>query len=366
MVSLSFWYYDYTIQLANSVVRHVDELMLLLPSCTPKEYLDGIKNGDLELYCFTHPKRYIHRKLPISIKEILKKIRDFNPDLIHIQASNPLICLLLPLIRRRFPIVTELHDLRPHIGEKSFLYEVVLSFSRRCSDRIIVHGQRLKEELVRVFGVNENKISSIVLGEHEVKPFLKYCEKDIQIQEDDNNTILFFGRIVKYKGLRYLVKAESIITKDVPDAKIIIAGEGNLKKAIGENLIKLLERRSFIVINRFIPYSEGAKLFSICNVVVLPYIEGSQSGVIHPAYAFKKPVVVTNVGSFPEIVDDCITGFVVPPRDPKGLAERITLLLENEKLRKKMGENAYKKLKTDLSWDKISKEIVKIYEWTLR
>ena len=123
----------------------------------------------------------------------------------------------------------------------------------------------------------------------------------------------------------------------------------------------MLEKKSFIVINRYIPYREGAKLFQRCSVVVLPYIEGSQSGVVFPAYAFKKPVVVTDVGSLPEIVDDGITGFVVSPRDPRALAEKIILLLENEKLRRKMGKNAYKKLKTDLSWDKIS-EIIEIYE----
>ncbi len=81
-----------------------------------REYLDGaIQNGNPELYCFTHPKRYIHKKLPISIREILKKIKDFSPDLVHVQASNPLICLLLSLIKRRFPVrrfpvVAELHE----------------------------------------------------------------------------------------------------------------------------------------------------------------------------------------------------------------------------------------------------------------
>ena len=366
IVCLSFWYYDYTIRLANSVSRHIDKLMLLLPSCIPREYLDGvIQNGNLELYCFTHPKRYIHKKLPISIKEILKKIKDFSPDLVHVQASNPLISLLLPLIKRRFPVVAELHDLRPHVGEESILYEIVLSFSRKYSDKIVVHGQRMKEELVREFGIDRNKVSSVILGEHEVKPFLKYYY-DVNRVQEDNNTILFFGRIVKYKGLRYLIKTESIITKEIPDAKIVIAGNGDLRKAIGDDLIKMLEKKSFIVINRFIPYREGAKLFQRCSVVVLPYIEGSQSGVVFPAYAFRKPVVVTDVGSLPEIVDDGITGFVVPPRDSKALAEKIILLLEDKKLRRKMGEKAYRKLKTDLSWDKISKEIVEIYEETLR
>jgi glycosyltransferase involved in cell wall biosynthesis len=83
--------------------------------------------------------------------------------------------------------------------------------------------------------------------------------------------------------------------------------------------------------------------------------------VISSAYGFKKPVVATDVGSIPEIVDDGVTGFIVPPKNPEALAEAIIKLLKDEKLRKQMGENAYKKLKTDLSWDNIAEKTIEVY-----
>jgi glycosyltransferase involved in cell wall biosynthesis len=95
--------------------------------------------------------------------------------------------------------------------------------------------------------------------------------------------------------------------------------------------------------------------------VVLPYIDASQSGIIPLAYSFKKPVVVTDVGSIPESVDDGVTGFIVPPKDPAALAEAILKLLEDEKLRRTMGENGYRKLKSELSIDIAAKEILKVY-----
>lgn len=75
-------------------------------------------------------------------------------------------------------------------------------------------------------------------------------------------------------------------------------------------------------------------------------------------FGFKKPVVVTDVGAIPEIVDDGVTGFIVPPRNSEAPAEAIIKLLKDEKLRKQMGENTYKKLKTDLSWDNIAEKTI--------
>jgi glycosyltransferase involved in cell wall biosynthesis len=129
--------------------------------------------------------------------------------------------------------------------------------------------------------------------------------------------------------LEYLIKAEPMVTEQVPDAKIIIAGTGENFKKYDK---MMMNRDNFIVHNYRIPYKEGAELFQRCSLVVLPYIDASQTGVIPPAYGFKKPVIVTDVGSIPEIVDDGVTGFIVPPRNPEALAEAIVKLLKDEPL----------------------------------
>jgi glycosyltransferase involved in cell wall biosynthesis len=107
------------------------------------------------------------------------------------------------------------------------------------------------------------------------------------------------------------------------------------------------------------------KLFQEASLVVLPYIDGSQSGVIPMAYAFSKPVVTTNVGSLPENVDDGITGYIVPPRDSQKLAEAIIDLLINSEKRKKMGMNAFKKTQEELAWKNIATKTLEIYKKAL-
>jgi glycosyltransferase involved in cell wall biosynthesis len=280
---------------------------------------------------------------------------------VHFQVSALPLYLLLPLLKlKRYPLIGTFHDVKLHIGEENLLTELMFRCARKHSDEIILHGWKLKKIMMRQYNIPEKRVHVISIGEHEVAPFKKYERKDIK---EDENLVLFFGRIWEYKGLEYLIKAEPLITLEVPDAKIVIAGTGeNFKKY--ERM--MINKDNFIVRNYRIPYKEGAELFQRCSVVVLPYIEASQSGVIPVAYGFKKPVVATNVGAIPEIVDGGVTGFIVPPRNPEALAEAIIKLLKDDKLRKEMGENAYKKLKIDMSWDKIIENTINVYDKAIR
>ena len=127
----------------------------------------------------------------------------------------------------------------------------------------------------------------------------------------------------------------------------------------------MVNKEKFDVHNEFISHEKVAELFQRASIIVLPYVDGSQSGVIPMAYAFKKPVVITDVGSLPENVDDGKTGFVVPPRDSRRLADVITDLLLDDDKRKAFGRNAYDKSRGDLSWDRIAADTIKVYNKAL-
>ena len=353
-------FFDYTIQLANALSQNEEALLTLNVGATglAKEHLEAI-DKKVNLYLLVGRKPLCHPANLLTLKRFIKKMNTFKPDVVHLQGSIPLLALLP--FPKRYPLVITFHDVKLHIGEESRWIDFIRYCARKCADEIIVHGEKLKEQMVKEYHLPSEKVHAIHIGEHEVAPFKKYEGEEVK---EDGNLILFFGRIWEYKGLEYLIKAEPIITKEVPNAKIVIAGAG-------ENFRKYEEmmgnrRGNFIVHNYRIPYKEGAELFQRCSVVVLPYIEASQSGVVPTAYGFKKPVVVTDVGSIPEVVDDGETGFIVPPRDSEALAEAIIRLLKDEKLRKEMGENAYKKLKEDVAWDKIAEKHIEVYKKALQ
>ena len=351
---------DYQIQLANALCKK-ETVMLVIPANELPSAHFGTIDKKVKFHLLGKGKSLYHPASLLCFKDFIKKMNEFKPDVIHLQLGGGIIIYLalLPFFKR-YPLVSTFHDVKLHTGENNRWLNFTRYWIRKYSAQIIVHGEKLKEQMIKEYNIPVEKVHAIHIGEHNVAPFKKYEREDIK---EGGNLILFFGRIWKYKGLEYLIKAEPMITKEVPGTKIIIAGTGEDFKKYEE---MMPNRDNFIVYNYHIPYKEGAELFQRCSVVALPYIDASQSGVIPTAYGFKKPVVVTNVGSIPEIVDGGITGFIVPPRNSEALANAIVKLLKDNKLREQMGENAYKKLKTDLSWDKIAEKTIDVYKEAIR
>jgi glycosyltransferase involved in cell wall biosynthesis len=117
----------------------------------------------------------------------------------------------------------------------------------------------------------------------------------------------------------------------------------------------------FTVYNEFVPEHRCSELFQQASVVVLPYVEASQSGVIPMAYTFMKPVVATTVGGLPEMVEDGRTGYLVPPRDEHSLAAAVVRLLRNKPLRRQLGLNGKRKLDAECAPPVIAQQTFEVY-----
>jgi glycosyltransferase involved in cell wall biosynthesis len=113
--------------------------------------------------------------------------------------------------------------------------------------------------------------------------------------------------------------------------------------------------------NRYIPDSEVPIFFRRASIVVLPYIEATQSGIIPIAYAFGKPVIASRVGDIPDVIESEKTGILVESGNSKVLANAMIRLLTNEQLRNEMGFNARRKMETELSWRIIAGRTVEVY-----
>jgi glycosyltransferase involved in cell wall biosynthesis len=162
---------------------------------------------------------------------------------------------------------------------------------------------------------------------------------------------LFFGRIQKYKGLKILIEAEKIVSKAMPELKIIVAGTGDELKKYAP---KMKSNPHYEIHDGFIPNSTVGSYFQRASIIVLPYIEASQSGVVAMAFAFGKPVIVTDVGSLAEMVKNNYTGIIIPPNNKKALATAIIRLLNDTDERIRMGINALKVAQNDLSWENVA------------
>jgi len=337
--------------LANSISK-IEYPTLIVP----KDFIFGCISPNVEVKkVLDTPVGFSFKKMIASCKGI-SMIKDISPDIIHITVSYPLTNLILGLFSK-CPLVLTVHDPIPHRGEiknnwRTFLANMSdrLIFDR--SDKIIVHSDVLKKELIKR-NISEDKICIIPHGDYSF--FTKY-KKNI---EPTKNNILFFGRIIDYKGLEYLIQSIPKIAKEIPDIKLIIAGKGDISKY--QSLID--KNASHIkVYNEYITDDMVAGLFESTELLVLPYIGASQSGPLHIAYSFKRPVIATNVGALPEVIEDGKTGLIIPPKDIDALVGAIIKLLKNDNLRKDMGDNAYMKMKKEMSWDIIADKTIKVYK----
>ncbi len=231
-----------------------------------------------------------------------------KPDAIHLNSENPHLVLLYPALAFTNSVIT-LHDARPHPGErrlKKLFHWIHLALVFVFIRKVVVHSEAIRAQLPGLFG----------LKCVHVLPHINYnlwAAGKAPAPEQAPFTILFFGRILEYKGLDYLVEAFQQL--DPALFRLIIAGQGPLPATA--------TRPNILVHPGFVAEEAMVALFNQANVVALPYTAASQSGVAYMAFAFDRPVIATRVGALPEVVLDGINGLLVEPRSASALAEAI-------------------------------------------
>jgi D-inositol-3-phosphate glycosyltransferase len=213
----------------------------------------------------------------------------------------------------------------------SLLNRVTLRTQYRLTDHIFVHTQRAKSELVKEFGVRERDITVIPFGINNAVPRTDLSPTDAKQRlgiKSAEKAILFFGRMRPYKGLEHLLAAYQELEVRHSDFRLIIAGEPmkGSEKYLDEILrtIRRIDSRERIISKiQFIPDEETELYFKAADVLVLPYKEIFQSGVLFLAYSFGLPVIAADVGSFREEIIEGRTGFLCNPSDAVDLASAI-------------------------------------------
>ncbi len=341
---------EYCVRLASALAGHA-EVLLVAPERMIRPNL-GKLNDAVRLFSFRNPRLRQPYKQFMTIRRLFREIHEFKPDVIHYQGTHLWFDLAFPFLRR-YPLVFTIHDFKPHPGDhlsqKTPLW--IEMFARRQADELIVHSRQLRDLVVREILGRSDRISII--------PHIQIgAESGPSEVREEQNLILFFGRIWEYKGLEYLIRAEPLISSRVPDVRILIAGQG---EDFSRYARMMTHPERFIVHNEYIPEEQAAEYFRRASVVVLPYIEASQSGVIPFAYSAAKPVVATSVGGLPEMVEHGRTGYIVAPRNEMQLAEAITRLLLDRRLRQQMGASGKGKIEAECSPAVIARKTMDVY-----
>ena len=227
-------------------------------------------------------------------------------------------------------------------SKDSRLNRLALKIQYRLIDHIFVHTQKMKAELIDEFGVREQAVTVIrypidnAFPDTDITP--AEAKRRLGLKEDER-AILFFGKIRPYKGIEQLLAAFRQLVARQATYRLIIAGEPieDYLTHLGHAVKRDFSPGQIIPRMQFIPDEDVELYLKAADVLVLPYREIFQSGILVLAYRYGLPVVATDVGSFREDILEGRTGFVCRPDDPLALAEAVEMYFASD---------LYKNLKT--------------------
>lgn len=283
--------------------------------------------------------------LPLEVNRLVRKIDIFQPDVLLFIMFHPWNALIAQRMTS-IPSVVFIHDPKPHPDLTGWVYGKLEQSSIRQAKRCIILSENLVDEMI-MRGAYPEQIDVIPLG-----PYSNNSSHDLMPLKRDTPTILFFGRIVQYKGLDILLQAYSDVLK-IRQARLVIAGEGNLRPY--QEMLKNLS--DVKIINHWIPEEDIEKLFCQSDILVLPYTSASQSGVIPIAASVGLPVIATRTGGVSEQIEDGQSGWLVKPGSKDDLATAITEALDHPDLARQRGNALRMRYESQFNWEKIALQV---------
>jgi len=260
-------------------------------------------------------------------------------------------------------------------GDDTKLNRLTLRIQYRLADHIFVHTEKMKLELVEEFGVAGARVTVIPFGINNAVPNTRLTPREAKQRlgiRQSEKTILFFGRITPYKGLEYLIGALRKISARREDYRLIIAGRVDRCEqywaAIREDIRDEVQNGQIRLRDEFIPDDETEVYFKAADVLVLPYRDIYQSGVLFLGHSFGLPVLAADVGSLRDDIVEGKTGFVFQSEDPVDLEKTIVgyfasdLYADLDSQRRQIRDYAAERH----SWDVVGEMTMRVYAKLLR
>ncbi len=291
---------------------------------------------------------------------------DMQFDIIHAHdfyAASSFFGVLASQIKRIPFVLTQHNDQLPAKVVNALLYRAnghtIGRYIFSCSRKIIALNSAIRTHLVTM-GADESKIEMIP-NAVDTRLFSPDCESFLESTCGISKpAVLFVGRLVEDKGVRYLMQAFAEVVEAVPHAKLVIVGRGPQETELRKLQESLALKNVFFlgaVESRFMP-----NVYVGSDVLVLPSVHEPFGNVVVEAMACGIPVVGSYIGGIKDTIVHGVTGYHVQPRDSKSLSRYLIRLLEDVSLRKKLGENARKNVLERYTVELLLQKIEKIYQ----
>ncbi|MGC1307617.1 MAG: glycosyltransferase [Phormidesmis sp.] len=331
----------------------------------------SVPPGKIFTVCQQYPsqtQRILVYKLCGRHSPFFKEIAKTSPSLVHAHFGPDGVKAIPLATQLNIPLIVTFHGyditIKPfyawHSSYSYFMYLARRKRLRKVASKFIAVSNFVKEKLIQK-GFSADKIVVHYIGV-DVEKFS--CVSS-QIRDP---IVLFVGRLVEVKGCEFLIKAMAKVQSILPNAELVILGDGPLKNTLEKMACKTLKNCRFL---GFQPPSvvkdwmQRAKVFSVPSVSTKSGYTEAFGIAFLEAQSMGLPVVSSLSGGIPEAVKDTETGFLVPEKDSQALADRILTLLRDESLWYQMSQNAVARTRSHFDIKKQTKKLEAIYSEVL-
>lgn len=292
---------------------------------------------------------------PLAVWRLMRLISRHSVDIVHTHSSaDSWMAAVAAKLSSRRPVVVRTRHL-----SCSFNQRLIYSW---MADRVITVGGSTRDYMIQEKGIHEKRVLTIHTGvdleTFDPERVPENLRKELAIPPDAPvlGTVAVFRRL---KGHVYVLRAMKEILRELPEAKLLLVGEGpqeqNLRRMISEEGIG-----SSVILPGFREDVERA--LNTLDVFVFPSLQEALGTAILEAMAMEKPVVATRVGGIPEIVGEGKAGFLVAPEDSRGIAQKVLLLFKDPELRRAMGRAGRKVVEERYGSRQMVLRIEELYE----
>ncbi|MDQ2920455.1 MAG: glycosyltransferase [Acidobacteriota bacterium] len=263
---------------------------------------------------------------PLAWARGYRAVKSFSPDVVIFQWWHPFFALMVGTLARMFhktglKCILECHNVFPH--ESSPFDRLLLKFAAKPFDSFITHSSSDRSDLLPFAPGKRISVSPLPIPSEF---------SGAANQTRNGRTILFFGMVRKYKGLDVLLRAmpKVLAHNECRECRLLIAGEFYDSVDKYRKLIRAYGLEQHVSIdNRYIPNEEIAGIFDRVDVLVLPYLNATQSAVAGIALSNALPLIASRSGGLSEIVIENVNGLLFPVGDSDALAEKIIFYFSN-------------------------------------
>jgi len=236
--------------------------------------------------------------------------------------------------------------------EGSFFYKKLLKYSLNKADLVTATSKDLTWETQKF---TRKQVKHIPFGVN-----IDFWKPSKVENSGQIITIGIVKKLEPYYGVEYLLKAFHLVLKKFSNVKLLIIGDGYEKNRL-ENLANELNIKEHVEFKGLINHVELLDYYHVIDIFVVPSLIESFGVVVVEAASCGLPVIASNVNGLPETVIDGETGFLVPPQNPQIIAEKISYLINNPEIRKRMGKAARKFVEENYVWKKNAALMEKLY-----